>query len=270
MRLAQIGSRYWESRPLNLPGAERLRLPDSTTALYHVLVLNATAHSDVLFSLPGMFSFNIWADVPTPTLANVTHWFSLLDEDQQQAIIAQLRSHPRAAVIVQQGLLDFLKERKLTPSGPLYDYLCGEFQSAFSVDGFQFRVHRGRHIAPFLTADVYQQKTVDSSIPNTLLKLTLLLAPDQVIAGIDVAELDSKTPPHVLTNANCRITSVPIDLAGVARGQPEARTFPFAVNGAAEVALYFNRPNRVLSTSRTYLILRSKTGAEIALVRLRP
>ena len=32
-----------------------------------VLSRNATAHADVLFSLPGMHSFHLWTDVPPPT-----------------------------------------------------------------------------------------------------------------------------------------------------------------------------------------------------------
>ena len=33
-----------------------------------------------------MFSFNLWTGLPSPTSANVTHWFTLLTEAEQQAI----------------------------------------------------------------------------------------------------------------------------------------------------------------------------------------
>ncbi len=157
-RLIQIGERYLGSRSLALPGAEAVRLPDSTTALYRLLVFNANAHSDMVFSLPGMFSFNLWSGLPTPTLTNVTHWFSLLDDAQQQAIIRSLENHPRACVIVQKDHLEFLRQHQLTPGGPLYDYIMSRYETAFEIDGFQFRVRRGRHVAPLLTAEIFGQK----------------------------------------------------------------------------------------------------------------
>src|SRR5690606_23211570 len=106
---------------LMLPGAELIRVPDDSAALFRLLTHNAVAHADALFSLPGMFSFNLWAGVPTPTLANVTHWFSLLDEQQQHSIVSALESHPRACVIVQREHIEFLEKRGLGPKGLLYD-----------------------------------------------------------------------------------------------------------------------------------------------------
>ena len=273
-RLAQIGSRYLESRSLELPGAEALRLPDSTTALYRLLVFNANAHSDMVFSLPGMFSFNLWAELPTPTLANVTHWFSLLNDEKQRAIIAELGKHPRACVIVQADHVDFLRQRNLTPSGPLYDYIEAEFKSAFVIDGFEFRVRRGRSVAPLQTAEVFQSKPAENSkptAPDTLIKFQLLLPPDQSVASIELARMDDRrTAPLVLNSTNARVEITPIDLTGAARGQPEARAFPFNLRGPAEVALYFDRGGRGIAAAQCFFVVRNATGAELALVRIRP
>ena len=273
-RIAQIGARYLTSRPLDLPGAEVLRLPDSTTALYQLLVLNASVHSDMVFSLPGMFSFNLWSGRPTPTLTNVTHWFSLLDEAQQQAIIRALELHPRACVIVQQGHLDFLRARQLTPGGPLYDYVMSRFTTVFEIDGFQFRVRQGRRVAPLLTAEIYQGKTTGPAgapVPDTLAKLQLLLPPGQTVGSVEIAQMDDPgRPPLLLNGTNTRVEITPIALEGGGRGATEAGHFPFALPGPAEVALYFDRGGRGFSTSRTYFSVRNPAGAELALVRLRP
>ncbi|MDB6128750.1 MAG: hypothetical protein JWM35_2646 [Verrucomicrobia bacterium] len=272
-RLGQIGARYLDSRSLELPGAEALRLPDSTTALYRLLVFNANAHGDMLFSLPGMFSFNLWTDLPAPTLANVTHWFSLLDDAQQNAIISSLAKHPRAVVIVQQDHIDFLRQRNLMPSGLLYDYIQAEFETAFMIDGFQFRVRRGRKIAPLQTAEVFQSKPAGKTAaasPDTLIKLQLLLPSDQSVASIEVARMDDhRTPPLVLNATNARIEVTSIDLAGAAHGQPEARTFPFTLRGPAEVAVYFDRGGRGISAIQSFFVVRNAAGAELALVRIR-
>ncbi|MBS0632788.1 MAG: hypothetical protein JSS11_12810 [Verrucomicrobia bacterium] len=261
-RLVQIGTRYLDSRPLGLPGAASLRLPDSTTATYRLLSLNAAAHADVLFSLPGMFSFNLWTDLPAPTLANVTHWFSLLDDAQQQAIIRALAAHPRSAVIVQAGHLDFLRARGLTPGGPLYDYVMREYTPAFTIDGFEFRVRRGRRIAPLLTAEVRERPAAaNPSDPfNTLVEIPLLLSPGQKIASVEFAEMDSPASLH-LDATNARLELTPITL----QGDPATGS-----TGAALLRVYFNRADRRFSLARTLIILRDANGTELGLARLRP
>lgn len=144
--------RFQESEPLGLAGAERLRLTDDYTFNLRILTHNAVTHGDTIFSYPGMFSFNIWSGRPTPTLANVTHWFSLLDERQQQSIIDRLEADPRAVVIVQRYLINFLTIRDLAPRGPLHDYLLKNFAAAFRLDTYEFWVKRGRTIAADGTA----------------------------------------------------------------------------------------------------------------------
>ncbi len=272
--LGLIGRRYLDSRSLDLPGAESVRLPDGTTALYQLLMFNANAHSDMLFSLPGMFSLNLWSGLPSPTLTNVTHWFSLLDATQQQAIIRALESHPRACVIVQQDHLEYLRTHHFAPAGPLYDYVMTRFETAFVIDGFEFRVRRGRTVAAFLTGEIFQQKAADPSKnpgPYALVKFELLLPVGQTVASVELAEMDDhRNPPLVLSSANARVEVTPIDLEGKARGRPAAGTWPLALPGPAEVAIYFNRGGRGFSPQRTFLIVRNAAGAELALVRLRP
>lgn len=275
VRVARIGERYLESRPLNLPGAEIVRLPDSTTALFRLLVFNAEAHGDMVFSLPGMFSLNLWSGLPPPTLTNVTHWFSLLDETQQQAIIRSIEAHPNACIIVQTGHLKFLREHQLTPSGPLYDYIMREFEPAFAIDEFEFRVRRGRHIVPLLTAEVFQENPSAVGTPadgfNTLVKMNLLLPADQQIGSVEIARMDEPGRPSlVLQESNARVEVTPIDLAGQAHAAAMARTFPFALRGPAQVALYFDRGSYTFPFDRTFFIVRNAAGAELALVRLRP
>ncbi|MBA4137607.1 MAG: hypothetical protein C0518_09850 [Opitutus sp.] len=144
--------RYHSSQPLGLPGAEKLRLTDDYRLNLRILTRNAARHGNTLFSYPGMFSFNVWSGRPSPTLANVTHWFSLLDERQQQAIIDRLEADPRAVVIVQSYLINFLVVRDLAPRGRLHDYLLKNFAAAFRLDTYEFWVRRGRTIAADGTA----------------------------------------------------------------------------------------------------------------------
>jgi hypothetical protein len=118
--LAYVGHyRYSTCQPLGLKGAEHLRLPDNITGAFRVMDKNIRQHGGQLFSYPGMFSYNLWSEHPTPTAANVTHWFSLLTNPQQQKIIDKLKTDERAVLIVQRHLINFLIDQNYAPTGIL-------------------------------------------------------------------------------------------------------------------------------------------------------
>ncbi|MSU48085.1 MAG: hypothetical protein EXS37_03180 [Opitutus sp.] len=95
IQLAGIGwQRHQSSRPLDLPGAESLRLPEPQRLALRVLTLNASLHADLLFSVPGMGSFNLWSGVPAPTAQHATQWFWLLPATEQRRISDRLAPHP--------------------------------------------------------------------------------------------------------------------------------------------------------------------------------
>ena len=144
--------RYTLGAPIGLHGAENLRLSDDITAGYRILDKNIRRHADLLFSHPGMLSLNIWTERPTPTAANVTHWFSLLNAEQQQAIIERLDADPRAVVVAQSYLINYLVQKGYPPTGPLQKYLVRNFHAAFRINTFEFWVRNGRDIAPLSIA----------------------------------------------------------------------------------------------------------------------
>ena len=202
-RLAHIGwLRYTESesRPLGLPGAEDVRLPEAPASATRLMVLNATAHGDMLFTLPGMFSFNQWTGLPTPTLANATHWFSLLRPAQQEEIIASLARSERPVFVAQRYVLDFLEDSKIPVTGPLHDYLLRNFERAFSIEHFEFWVRRGRSIAPLGTVEIFALKSPAPGAAPGKLELVVAIPPGRKIASIEVVPLDG--PPRVLAAWN--------------------------------------------------------------------
>ncbi|HEX2854935.1 MAG TPA: hypothetical protein VHO24_17000 [Opitutaceae bacterium] len=273
-RLIQVGNRYLEGRTLELRGSGPLRLPDSATALYRLLAINASTHGDMLFSFPGMFSLNLWSGLPTPTLTNVTHWFSLLDEKRQQAIVESLSAHPRSCVVVQRDHIDFLRKRNLTPTGIINDYLAASYEPAFSVDGFEFWVRKGRHIAPLQTGEVFKRQVGGEGNDrqgNTRLKLNLLLPPGSSIGSVEIAAMNfPNSSPLFLTNANALVDVTPIDLEGAATGPTKFQRLPLALEGPHAVAFYFDRQKRPMDIAGTLIVVRNPAGEEIALVRLLP
>ena len=270
-RFIQIGDRYFDSRSLGLPGAEPLRLPDSTTAVYRLLSLNAAAHADVLFSLPGMFSFNLWTGLPSPTWANVTHWFSLLSAGEQEAILRSLQAHPRSCVIVQSNHLDFLRRIGIVPAGPLPDYIAQNYVTAFALDGFEFKVRRGRRILPLSTADLYWRKGGAAGGFDSLLRMRVLLPKGRKIASMEIAAMDGyPAPSRIIPAGKSRIETTPVTLGGSPRGPRTGATLPLSASGPELVDVYFDRKGLPAPPEHTWVILRDQDGGELALLRLLP
>lgn len=270
-KFGHLALRYREGQNLSLPGAELIRLPDDSAALMRVLTGNAAAHADVLFSLPGMFSFNIWTDLPTPTHANVTHWFSLLSAARQEAIIDELEKHPRACVIIDRGHVDFLIKRNLAPKGPLHDYIAQRFEPAFTVDHFEFCVRRGRRIEPFLLAEeLTRAPDADNShIENTLLKCAWLVPPAQPIARVELAPADPAVKPLTLDASNARVEVAPANPRGEPIGPARAVTWPLQLSGPSIVFIYYDRERLPAPAREATVIVRDGVGDEIGLARLR-
>ena len=146
--------RYSLSKPLGLPGAEDIRLDGPARMALRVLTTNASVHADLLFSRPGMFSYNQWSGVPTPTMQNATHWFWLLDAPAQAAITERLRQTPRSAVITNQALDDFLDRINVPTQSPLQDYIRDHYRELFVLNSFHFLVPRESRAVPFCRIDL--------------------------------------------------------------------------------------------------------------------
>lgn len=249
---------YSAGSPLGLPGASRLHLPGIQAASYRILALNAAVHGDRLFSLPGMFSFNVWTGLPTPTSKNTTLWFSLLNPAEQQEIIDVLNRDARAVLIVQESLLELMQINNIPMRGPLWDYVHRNFNVAFRSNGFAFSIHPERSIAPLNLATVGTRRSPDADglLHDTLLSFNLVHdgAP---IAAIEIRSGDhDRANPLVLDGKNSRVTVTPINTAGQAMGLPSSANWPLTIKGLVSIQVYTDLNRRSLEASNTLLHLR--------------
>lgn len=139
---------FWRNgQPLDLPGARTLRLESRLVSTLRTVTANVRANAGMLFTYPGMLSLNQWTGVPPPTHANTTHWFSLLNPTQQEAIRVRLEATPDALVVVQREHVQYLINAGLGPSGPLKDYLQARYQPVLRIDGYDiWSRHPGRFV----------------------------------------------------------------------------------------------------------------------------
>jgi hypothetical protein len=207
-----------QGEPLGLPGAEKIIVPDDTVFALRIMAENAQTHADMLYSLSGLYSFNLWTGLPTPTLANATQWFESLSPGQQQAIIDRLQTDSRAALIVQLDTLRYLVQNGFRVRGILANYLAHEFRPAFKVDGYAFWVHRGRRIAALSTGS-FRLHGGESGAGRLEL---VLAAPPRPISHIEVWQVGGTTRHHLLTLSatNAALDVTPLDPSGEASGAP--------------------------------------------------
>lgn len=265
---AQLGlARARESERLRLPGANSLRLPESLSTTLRALSLNAVMHADVLFSMPGMHSFHLWTDVPPPTAANATHWFTLLSAGQQEAIRARLAASPRSCVIVQRDVLAFLVRNGIATESPLASWLWENYEPAFTLQTYEFWVRKGRTIAAVNTATAREAAT--GVTPRYQLSLTLAEPSLRDISSVELARLEGDVSSSVRTwsRDDAQIFVTPLNSAGREAGPARPLAFPFGVSGLVRIDLRLDHFPENFPTGHGVLYLRDSSGRRVAEAR---
>ena len=263
-------TRLRESDALRLPGAAALRLPESCTTALRVLTRNATMHADMLFSLPGMLSFHLWTGLPPPTTLNATHWFTLLSLTQQEAIRVRLEAAPRACVIVQRDIYDFVVKGGVATETPLNVWLHANFEPAFKLETYEFWVRKGRKIAALGTATAHAAAL--GPTPHYELALTLGGPALNGVAAIELCRLDTDRGTTVAhwSNADARLSVTQLNAEGAAVTAPRPVQFPFNASGLIRLDLQTERLPLPFPFSHGVLYLLDAAGHRIAEARFVP
>jgi hypothetical protein len=230
-----------QADPLCLPGASELRLPERTATALRILSRNIVAHGDMLFSLPGMLSLNLWTDVPPPTTANVTHWFSLLSPAQQEAIRQRLADAPRAIVVVQRGLCDFLERTGVFTASPLNTWLHQNYQPAVTLEDYELWVRKGRSIAALDTATMFEA-TPNSGESRYKISLTLAASALATTTSLELHRLSfsGSKLEETWTNSDARLFLTPLNTSGATMGAPQRITLPFRASGIVRLDVFID------------------------------
>ena len=244
-------TRYDSSKPLGLAGAEDIRAGDLIRQMLRVMTLNAAVHAEVLFSRPGMFSYNIWSGVPTPTARNATHWFWLLDAAAQQAIIARLQQVPRSAIITNDGLDDFLERIHVPMTGPLQDYIHEHYRPLLTLGHAHFLVPQASRAVPFGRVEALVSAAPADS--PTLLQTNVVL--DGRLASVQLQSLQSPWAIHEnYTPQNARLVLEPINSLGEAMGPAIELAQTQPVRGLFRLNIYAHRSPDLTQPSALVLV----------------
>jgi len=237
----QFATMGWErfrgSDAVRLPGVSTVRVPERHASALRVLATNAAVHADMLFTLPGMMSFNTWTGVPPPTSMNATHWFTLLDRDAQDEIRRRLEDSPRACVIVQRSVYDHLIENGIATESDLTQWLHANFTPAFTVETYEFWIRRNRSIAAPGTMRLL--KSANDESPRY--KLELIVASSQLegVGSLSMGQFEGDLSRVVATwdQSNARIILTPLTTYGGTRGPAQESSWPFDAPSLMRVEL---------------------------------
>jgi hypothetical protein len=239
--LLDTGWQRWRtSQALGLREAEFIHPPESLRSALRILTTNAQLHSDVLFSQPGMYSFNLWSGVPTPTLRNATHWFWLLSAREQQAIIDRLTATPRSAIITYRGNDAFLTDTlHMRLAGPLIDHVAAHYRPLFTLSGYEFLVPRDSKAQPFLIAENFTRRPGDAQGEASMIAVNVVA--DAKIDRIEVRHVSDIAKNYLVLNAaNCRVLAEPINSQGQTMGPVQTLAWPLPLAGLYRLKLFHN------------------------------
>jgi len=139
----------------SLRGLSSLRLPESEMNLYEVLSEDISANCDVLFTLPGMGSFNLWSGVPAPNGLNMTAWMKGFNLAQQDKVLKVVKMEPRACVVYNTKMVEFWQTSKDDLDRlPLARYILYDMIKVAEIGDYEIRISPHRN-SRWIAADAH-------------------------------------------------------------------------------------------------------------------
>jgi hypothetical protein len=133
-------SRYNHLSSLDLPGAQLLRIDESSAATYRFLAENLRDCRPSFLTIPGLNSLYSWSEREVPTGFNATMNFALLSLDQQRAMVNVGRTCQPITAVFNRQLLNFWSRGNFRPSGPLIDFVTRECRSVGRVNDYEVMI----------------------------------------------------------------------------------------------------------------------------------
>lgn len=127
-----------------LKGAGWLHLPEKQATQFQGITRSVRANCKVLFSLPGMASFNLWSGVPTPNAWNVSTWMDGITRDRQAEILHILKSNPQSCAIVNHKIVGMWEGGPTAERSPLAQYLAREMPVVDHFGDYEIHVNPDR------------------------------------------------------------------------------------------------------------------------------
>jgi hypothetical protein len=134
--LDEARAAYDSRTPLDLPGAQDVRLDPTEVDLYRRITHSVEANCRSFVMLPGMNSFYIWTGQEPPTGYNATGWPTLFDDAHQRRVIEEIDPKPGLCLLENESLAAAWSGGSI-PDVPLVRYMRREFRPLLRVGEYR-------------------------------------------------------------------------------------------------------------------------------------
>jgi hypothetical protein len=134
---------YRANTPVIVHGASRLHLPGPTAGAFEQIVAALRAHCGTVIGLPGLYSFNLWSELPTPSpmTGAQPYWLSL-SSAQQRSVLAAAKSSPGLCVVRNDADAASYTAGGPVPRVPLVAYLEDNFKPILQIGPYTVETRR--------------------------------------------------------------------------------------------------------------------------------
>ncbi|MGD0444571.1 MAG: hypothetical protein ABSA39_11615 [Edaphobacter sp.] len=142
-----IWHRHYPTPASSLAGSASLHLPIDLETYYGAVSNDAQTNCQILFTMPGMGSFNFWSEVPTPDGFNEDNWMRGIPLEKQQKTLQVLEANPSACVITRPSMLPVwgVPDDGID-SLPLARYIRHDMPTVFARWGYEIHVSPNRRV----------------------------------------------------------------------------------------------------------------------------
>jgi len=127
-----------------LRGSQSLHLRPATERMYVTLASSIGRNCDMLYTLPGMGSLNLWSGAEAPNGMNLTAWVRFFRPEQQQEILGILQNDPNACVVWNPRIESFWNPLEFNATSPLASYIVNDMPRVSTIGDYQIRVNPQR------------------------------------------------------------------------------------------------------------------------------
>jgi hypothetical protein len=120
---------YRANTPLEIDNATRLRLPAATAVDLETVVGALRAHCRTVISLPGLYLFNVWTGLPSPSpITGAGSYWHTLTSAQQSTVLAAAKASPGLCAVRDDALAAMYGQGATPPRVPLVAFIEDDFK----------------------------------------------------------------------------------------------------------------------------------------------
>lgn len=136
------GNAYAANQELPIAGATLLRLPPEQVTTFKQITTLLRARCRSVITLPGMFSFNLWSELPAPSGLMDEPFWAQLSHAQERAALASAEATPGLCAVRNEQLAANWNAGKPPPQVPLVTFIEQDFTPIAQYAGYIVSVRR--------------------------------------------------------------------------------------------------------------------------------